>query len=56
MVWGAQDRLVPPANGKDFAAWIPHARLVTIDQAGHAPAVEQPQRFLEAALPFLQGR
>ncbi|WJI14766.1 alpha/beta hydrolase [Pseudoxanthomonas winnipegensis] len=56
VVWGAQDRLVPPANGKDFAAWIPHARLVTIDQAGHAPAVEQPQRFLEAALPFLQGR
>ncbi|TMN20637.1 alpha/beta hydrolase [Pseudoxanthomonas sp. X-1] len=56
VVWGAQDRLVPPANGKDFAAWIPHARLVAIDQAGHAPAVEQPQRFLEAALPFLQGR
>lgn len=56
VVWGVQDRLVPPANGKDFAAWIPHARLVAIDQAGHAPAVEQPQRFLEAALPFLQER
>ncbi|SEL67442.1 Pimeloyl-ACP methyl ester carboxylesterase [Pseudoxanthomonas sp. GM95] len=54
VVWGEQDRLVSPAHGADFTAWIPGARRVLIPDAGHAPAVEQPQVFLQAVLPFLQ--
>lgn len=56
VVWGEQDRLVPPAHGRDYAAWIPGARHVVIPDAGHAPGVEQPQEFLQALLPFLEGR
>lgn len=55
VVWGAQDRLVPLANGRDFAAWIPGARLALVADAGHGPAIEQPQAFLQVLLPFLQA-
>lgn len=55
VVWGEQDRLIPLADGRDYAARIPRARLATIPEAGHAPAVEQPRRFLDAVLPFLAG-
>lgn len=32
--------------------WIPNSRLVRIADAGHAPHVEQPPRFLAALRPF----
>ena len=56
VVWGEQDTLVPPAFGRDYAAWIAGARWVTIPDAGHAPGVEQPRLFLDAVLPFLAGK
>ena len=56
VVWGEQDTLVPPAFGRDYAAWIAGARWVTIPAAGPAPGVEQPRLFLAAVLPFLAGK
>ncbi len=55
VVWGAQDRLVPLDDGKDFAARIAGARLVVIADCGHAPCIESPQAFLGAVEPFLDG-
>lgn len=57
VVWGAEDRLVPIEQGRDYAAKIPGARLAVIAAAGHAPEVEKPREFLDAVLPFLaEGR
>jgi len=53
VVWGGDDRLVPLEDGKDYAQRIPGARLVVIPKSGHAPAVEHPDEFLAAALPFI---
>lgn len=53
VVWGEQDKLVPLAYGRDYAVWIPGARLAIIPDAGHAPGIEQPQRFLDVLLPYL---
>ena len=54
VVWGAEDQIVPLADGQDFAAKIPHARLVTIPESGHSPADEQPDAFMKAVNGFLQ--
>jgi pimeloyl-ACP methyl ester carboxylesterase len=55
VVWGADDRLVPLAYGEAWARGIPGARLVTIERSGHLPPLEQPERFAETALDFLDG-
>jgi pimeloyl-ACP methyl ester carboxylesterase len=43
-----------PALGKAAAADIPDARLVEIDDVGHIPHLESPERFYEALLEFLK--
>jgi pimeloyl-ACP methyl ester carboxylesterase len=55
VVWGAQDKLFPLAYGEAYARAIPGAKLVTIDRCGHLPPVEQPERFAQAVLEFLEG-
>jgi len=47
VVWGESDRVVTPAYGRAVAASFPDARLEIIDQCGHMPQIEQPQRLLE---------
>ena len=54
VVWGRNDAVVPLADGRDYAAKIPNARLVIVPECGHAPSLEKPAEFLAAALPFLQ--
>lgn len=50
---GASDGLVSAAYLEGYAKLLPNARTVTIAEAGHAPQVEQPQRFADAVLTFL---
>ncbi len=47
VVWGKSDRIVTPAYGRAVAASFPNARLEIIEQCGHMPQIEQPQRLLE---------
>jgi pimeloyl-ACP methyl ester carboxylesterase len=54
VVWGADDPIVPLADGKDFAAKIPGAKLVIVPQCGHAPSIEQPAEFMVAVESFLK--
>ena len=54
VVWGGDDPVVPLADGKDYAAKIPGAKLVIVPQCGHAPSIEQPEKFMDAVGPFLQ--
>ena len=42
IVWGAQDRIVPPLLGLLLEAEIPDARLHVFDDCGHAPHLEHP--------------
>jgi pimeloyl-ACP methyl ester carboxylesterase len=49
IVWGANDRLLPPTLGSVFSAEIPDSRLVVLDRCGHVPMLEAPDA-LEAEL------
>lgn len=45
LVWGAEDRITPPAIAGRFASLIPGAQLVFLRRCGHAPMLEQPVAF-----------
>ena len=54
VVVGADD--APFLAASDYmAAKIPGAKKVVIPAAGHAVNIDQPQAFIEAVLPFLDG-
>lgn len=53
IVWGARDRLIPPAAGQDFARRIAGSRLVVLEGLGHVPQEEDPERSLRPVREFL---
>ena len=48
ILWGSDDRLVPLAHGEHYRELIADARLEIVDDCGHAPLLEQPERTVEA--------
>ncbi|HEV8308433.1 MAG TPA: alpha/beta hydrolase [Methylomirabilota bacterium] len=53
LVWGKEDRLVPPIYGEEFARRLPGARVEIVDQAGHAPHLEHPEAVARLVRDFL---
>jgi pimeloyl-ACP methyl ester carboxylesterase len=53
IIWGQQDRLVPPDHARILEAKLPRSRTILFDECGHLPQLEQPQKFNEAVLDFL---
>ncbi|MCE2963814.1 MAG: alpha/beta fold hydrolase [Chitinophagales bacterium] len=53
LIWGKDDIITPPFVGEKFLQLMPNAELVWIDHCGHAPMMEYPKEFADAALPFL---
>ncbi len=56
VVHGAEDRLVPPANGRVVAQRIPGARFELIPKAGHILVTDQLEACTSLMLDFLQER
>jgi pimeloyl-ACP methyl ester carboxylesterase len=55
LLWGKEDRLVPPVYADEFTRRLPGARLQTVDQAGHAPHLEQPETVARIVREFASG-
>jgi len=53
VLWGEEDRLMPPVYGEKWRALIAGARLVQIAGAGHMLPYEQPDAFIAALSSFL---
>jgi pimeloyl-ACP methyl ester carboxylesterase len=53
LLWGAQDRLLPPETADLWLRLLPDARLEPIERAGHYPSVEQPERVATLVASFL---
>ncbi len=56
VVWGANDDLLKPDEGRAYAAGIPGAKLTFIPECGHVPAAEQPEKFVAAVEEFLSTK
>jgi pimeloyl-ACP methyl ester carboxylesterase len=52
LVWGKEDRLVPLVYADEFARRISGARVQTVEGAGHAPHLEQPERVARMVREF----
>jgi pimeloyl-ACP methyl ester carboxylesterase len=53
IIQGRHDRARTPEHGADMCDRIDGCVLAVIEDAGHTPQLEQPERFHEVALPFL---
>jgi proline iminopeptidase len=55
IVHGKQDRSAPYGGGLDWAMRLPDARLVTVENAAHAPWIEAPELAFASIQTFLDG-
>ena len=53
VVWGKEDRLVPPVYADEFVRRIAGARAQTVDGAGHAPHLEHPEKVARMVADFV---
>ena len=56
VVWGARDRVLPYSQGQEAAARLPEGTLELVPDCGHAPHVEQPERFVSGLGEVLSGK
>jgi pimeloyl-ACP methyl ester carboxylesterase len=55
VVWGDDDKIMPPSNAALWRERLPDARLVMVESCGHLPHVEQPAIVARQILDFLEG-
>jgi proline iminopeptidase len=55
-IHGTKDRNAPYGGGREWALMLPDARLLTVEDAAHAPWIEAPEKVLGAVRAFLSGR
>lgn len=53
VVWGTEDRLMPPWLSAQLAAAIPNARTTAIEGSGHLPMIAAPGAFAAAVTDFI---
>jgi pimeloyl-ACP methyl ester carboxylesterase len=53
VMWGQCDRVFPPSNAKRAMALLPQSNLLMLDDCGHYPHWEQPEKFANAVEEFL---
>jgi pimeloyl-ACP methyl ester carboxylesterase len=55
IVWGNEDKIMPPANAALWQARLPDARLVMLNKCGHLPHIEQATAVARHVSEFLEG-
>ena len=53
IVWGKHDSLIPIKYSKEFISSIKNCQFVTMEECGHTPYVEEPEKFSKIVLDFL---
>jgi pimeloyl-ACP methyl ester carboxylesterase len=54
VVWGAQDPYIPVAQADLQRRSFPRAEVHVLDDSGHWPFVDDPERTRELVVPFLR--
>jgi pimeloyl-ACP methyl ester carboxylesterase len=45
LIWGKDDNVTPPDVAEEFHELLPNSELNWIDECGHAPMMEHPDKF-----------
>jgi pimeloyl-ACP methyl ester carboxylesterase len=56
VIWGRNDNVTPPEVAVDFQKLLPDADLFWVDECGHAPMMEHPDKFNEILHNWLKVR
>jgi proline iminopeptidase len=54
-IHGTKDRSAPYGGGREWAMLLPKARLMAVENAGHAPWIEAPEEVFTSITTFLDG-
>jgi pimeloyl-ACP methyl ester carboxylesterase len=54
IVWGQNDRLIPPVYGESLHRLIAHSELIKLEGTGHMPMFEKPAEWCNVIRAFLQ--
>jgi pimeloyl-ACP methyl ester carboxylesterase len=55
LIWGERDPIIPVQHGRAAHELVPTSRLEVFEDAGHFPHVDDPQRFLDVLLDFIDS-
>lgn len=55
LVWGERDAIIPVEHGRAAHELVPSSRLEVFERAGHFPHLDEPQRFLDVLLDFIDS-
>jgi pimeloyl-ACP methyl ester carboxylesterase len=55
VVWGDNDKLLPPAYAEIWARELPRAKVTRVPQCGHLPHIEKAGPTARAVIDFLKG-
>jgi pimeloyl-ACP methyl ester carboxylesterase len=55
LVWGDRDPIIPVEHGLSAHELVPSSRLELFEGAGHFPHLDEPQRFLDVLLEFIES-
>ncbi|HVH75824.1 MAG TPA: alpha/beta fold hydrolase [Stellaceae bacterium] len=55
VVWGENDKIMPPAYAALWRERLPEARLVMLENCGHLPHVEHAERVARDVCAFIEG-
>mgnify|MGYP001797112412 CR=1 FL=1 len=54
ILWGNEDYWIPKTHAYSFVNHMPNAELFIVNDVGHVPMEENPEKSLEPVLRFLQ--
>ena len=54
LVWGQQDRMIPPELARRFLGYNPALRLIEVEDAGHCAHDERPEQVNQELLSWIQ--
>jgi len=55
LVWGAHDSIIPISHGEAAHEQVPGSRLEVFDSSGHFPQLDEPARFVDVLVDFLES-
>ena len=55
ILWGAQDKIIPPAYAYALQARLPNSQVRAVEGAGHLLMLEQPDQFADHVTTFLKA-
>ncbi len=55
LVWGEHDSLIPVSHGLAAHAQLPGSRLEVFADSGHFPQLDEPERFLDVLIDFIDS-